>query len=336
MRGRAKRRATGALVGVLTAMVLVVLASVPSARGAGATTPLPPPTVGGTIVPGTVIIRATTTPAPAAPSPTAAPRTNPPATQAPRSQATAAAARTTVSRTTAPPTTEAPTTVATTTAPATTEAPSTTEATVVGAVTPTAAASAGDAEASRRNSRIAWALALMGVLVGGLTAWFWFSTRPVPVGMAGLAEMGTSRWWRADARKREQILARSRKGTAPVGDDALLVPLAAVAAENPPPGDLPAWAREPAPAGTSEPVSWPPEASAADAGAGDRTPPGGLPLPTGGSGAAPVLAPIDGSSVAAPPLVLTDPVEASDAVSVAMPWAPPLAGEEAATAGDHG
>lgn len=356
MEARAWKRAAGALGGALAASVLLVVPVRVATAGSGTTAPqAPQPTIGGTIVPGTVIVRATTTAVPQ----TQAPRTDPPATQAPatqspRTQAPATQAPRTTVATTLPPTTRAATTVATTVAPTSAETtvaeePSTTVADET--VVATTVASAGDSAASERNSRIAWALALMGLLVGGLTVWFWYATRPVPVGMAGLAEMGTPRWWRADSRKREQLLDRSRKGFSPVDEHALVVPMDAAPgtdAADPVADELPAWARGGEPASPPAPPSWPMDVDAPMAVApvdvpADATPPRGLPLPA--LDVPPVEAPaVETPAVEEPAAVVVAEQAASAEPGpeplarplVDSPWAPPRGGGEPATAGDHG
>ena len=84
----------------------------------------------------------------------------------------------------------------------------------------------------------------MGVLVGGLTVWFWRATRPVPTAMAGLAELGGSR--REGARSDVAVVEGVAASGPPVAASA------APAALEPVPPDEPAWTRDP------EPVAMPP------------------------------------------------------------------------------
>ena len=274
--GRAASLAAAAGVALLALSATPAQAADPTTVATAPPT-LPPASISGSVVPSVTINRA---PTPAA--------TQPPQTQAPRPQATqpsgtrattasaGTAARATA--TTAPvATTVAPTIAAATTVAPTTAASTTAAAAVDGGITTTSIVEVGDAGSSHRISRIAWTLTIMGVLVGGLTVWFFLATRPAPVGMAGLAEMSSSRWWKADPDKRDNLLGRSRKGRLSFDDSLLVVapsaaagpaavaagPVAVAAGTAAGAGtatepsapastgladvDLPAWARDPAP-----------------------------------------------------------------------------------------
>ena len=183
----------------------------------------------------------------------------------------------------------------------------------------------------------------MGVLLGGLTAWFWYTTRPVRGGMTALTAMGTTRWRRSDASSREAILARSRRAPAPVEavlTDAtadVVAPAGPTSAVEP----VPAWALDQDAGTTPVPVRPDPSGSWATVVA-ERDGAGGPvavddPSSFVDTGELPVVPPVVGQASAPPPPPA--PTLASGA-----PWAAPAAGDqlavepldEAASAADHG
>ena len=311
-----------------------------SAVTSSAPPPNPLPTLKASVVPSVAISRAATT--------AGAPRTNPPqaspappaATQAPRAQAST---RTTVALgTTLPPATVASTDVAPPTAVRTAGEAATT---VAASTTTIRKAAVGDSGASHRNSRIAWALALMGLLIGGLTVWFWYTTRPVPGGMTALVAMGSSRWRRSDARRREAILARSRRAPAPAeavfADATADAP--AMAGPAPVAEPVPSWARDhepaPVPARPALSGSWATVVAESES-AGGPVVADDDPSSFVDTGELPVVPFVAGPGPV-PPRVAPAPVPA---LPPHAPWAAPTVGEQlavepldaAASAADHG
>ena len=103
---------------------------------------------------------------------------------------------TTVARSTTVPST----TVAATTSTSAPDAadPVSTPTTVAGGV--------GDASSSRKVNLAIGLLVGLGVLVAGLTIWFWTRTKPLPPALEALDTMSRRRWRRADPERQAQSL----------------------------------------------------------------------------------------------------------------------------------
>ena len=159
----------------------------------------------------------------------------------------------------------------------------------------------------------------MGVLVGGLTVWFWRATRPVPATMAGLAQLGGSR--RAGARTDVAVV----DGVAAPGPP--VAPVDQVPTDGATvPDEAPAWTREP------EPVAMPPSRpDFASTWAAVVTEDEGEPSASGDVVTGPVPIVLHASDTPAPPVppVVLDalepfvPVGDPLAEHTSAPWAPP-------------
>ena len=326
MRSVVRRAVAVLLVGFVVGGVAARWPAFVAAQTDPSVSPTPPPTVTGSKV--------TAAPTTAAPRPvTTATRTRTPApASAPPGTKAAAVSEVTTATVLAPtavttgaaPTTVAPTAAVTTGASTTASTVTTTGAAIATPSSPPSTAGIGDAEASRRVRRISWSLVALAGGLFALTLWFWRTTRPVPAELGGLAVMGTRRWRRAPAPRRDELVTGSRPARLGAGDELFVDPadVPALASRDASTFDaLDALGTSTAEPSTAEPASIAvpdPWAGAAAASMVDVLP-GAGPLMSADVGSVPTSSATAPSAPVPPP-----PVAVPTATPAAMPVVQPL------------